>query len=109
MFKNDHENTFKKLESQLHPITIEQALNIPNTKTARHAICILNFGGERKPVLFVRMLKPSYERYKPYDNSFLTKRHSRMYGRHFEEIEIIINNKDLLIFFVTMSFFCDMF
>jgi hypothetical protein len=90
LFKNDNENTFKKLETQLLPITIEEALNIPNTKTTRHAICILNFGGERKPAFMVRMLKPSYERYQPYDNSFITKRHSRLYGRHFEEIEKIL-------------------
>lgn len=89
LFKNDNENTFKKIESQLQPISVESALNIPNTKTTRHAICILNFGGERKPAFMVRMLKPSYDRYKPYDNSFLTKRHSRMYGRHYEEIEKI--------------------
>lgn len=89
LFKNDNENTFKKLEAQLQPISIETALNIPNTKTTRHAICILNFGGERKPAFLVRMLKPSYMRYKPYDNSFLTKRHSRMFGRHYEEIEAL--------------------
>jgi hypothetical protein len=90
LFKNDNENTFKKLEAQLHPVSIEEALNIPNTKTTRHAICILNFGGERKPAFMVRMLKPSYERYQPYDNSFITKRHSRLYGRHFEEVEKIL-------------------
>ncbi|SMQ86897.1 hypothetical protein SAMN05444673_6973 [Bacillus sp. OV166] len=95
LFKNDNENTFKRLETQLQPITIETALNIPNTKTTRHAICILNFGGERKPAFLVRMLKPSYERYKPYDNSFLTKRHSRMFGRHYEEIQEIIDQEEV--------------
>jgi hypothetical protein len=94
LFKNDNENTFKKLEAQLHPVLISEALNIPNTKSTRHAICILNFGGERKPAFMVRMLKPSYERNQPYDNSFLTKRHSRLYGRHFEEIEKILGGKE---------------
>jgi hypothetical protein len=94
LFKNDNKNTFKQLESQLQPISVEEALNIPNTKTTRHAICILNFGGERKPAFMVRMLKPSYERYQPYDNSFLTKRHSRMYGRHFEEIDKILEQQE---------------
>ncbi|MBT2724490.1 ATP-binding protein [Bacillus sp. ISL-46] len=94
LFKNDNENTFKRLETQLQPISIETALNIPNTKTTRHAICILNFGGERKPAFLVRMLKPSYERYKPYDNSFLTKRHSRMFGRHYDEIEELIDQEE---------------
>jgi hypothetical protein len=95
LFKNDNENTFKKLEAQLYPVSIVEALNIPNTKTTRHAICILNFGGERKPAFMVRMLKPSYERYQPYDNSFITKRHSRLYGRHFEEIERLIEEKEI--------------
>ncbi|MBT2744179.1 ATP-binding protein [Bacillus sp. ISL-77] len=94
LFKNDNENTFKRLETQLQPISVETALNIPNTKTTRHAICILNFGGERKPAFLVRMLKPFYERYKPYDNSFLTKRHSRMFGRHYEEIEELIDQEE---------------
>lgn len=94
LFKNDNENTFKRLESQLLPITIETALNIPNTKKTRHAICILNFGGERKPAFLVQMLKPSYERYKPYDNSFLTKRHSRMFGRHYEEIQELLDQEE---------------
>jgi hypothetical protein len=93
LFKNDNEDTFKKLGPKLHPISIEEALNIPNTKTTRHAICILNFGGERKPAFLVRMLKPSYERFQPYNNSFLTKRHSRMFGRHYEEIENIVDHK----------------
>ncbi|MDX5474494.1 MAG: ATP-binding protein [Bacillaceae bacterium] len=90
LFKSDNEETFKKLEKELKPIEVETALNIPNNKDTRHAICILNFGGERKPAFMVQMLKPSYTRYKPYDNSFLTQRHSRMYGRHWEEIEKIL-------------------
>jgi hypothetical protein len=87
LFQNDNEETFKKLEKQLAPIDINIALNIPNTKTTRHAICILNFGGERKPAFMIQMLKPSYERYKPYNNSFLTKRHSQLYGRSLDDIE----------------------
>ncbi|MGY3718670.1 ATP-binding protein, partial [Sutcliffiella cohnii] len=91
LFKSDNEETFKKLEKELKPIDVETALNIPNTKETRHAICILNFGGERKPAFMVQMLKPSYIRYKPYDNSFLTKRHSRIFGRHWEEIERLLD------------------
>ncbi|WBL16390.1 ATP-binding protein [Sutcliffiella sp. NC1] len=90
LFKSDNEETFKKLEKELKPIDVETALNIPNTKDTRHAICILNFGGERKPAFMVQMLKPSYKRYEPYNNSFLTQRHSRMYGRHWEEIESLL-------------------
>jgi hypothetical protein len=91
LFQNDNEDTFKKLEKFLNPtFTIETALNIPNTKDTRHAICIMNFGGERKPAFMVKMLKPVYERYQPYDNSFLTKRHSQMFGRSYDEIENLL-------------------
>lgn len=90
LFKNDNEDTFKKLEKQLAPISVETALNIPNTKNTRHAICILNFGGERKPAFMIQMLKPSYQRYKPYDNSFLTKRHAQVFGRSYSELETLL-------------------
>jgi hypothetical protein len=35
------------------------------------------------------MLDPSMDRYHPYDNSFLTKLHAQMYGRHWKEVEKI--------------------
>jgi hypothetical protein len=91
LFQNDDEDTFKKLEKFLNPtFTVETALNIPNTKDTRHAICIMKFGGERKPAFMVKLLKPVYERYKPYDNSFLTKRHAQIYGRSYDEIENLL-------------------
>lgn len=91
LFKSDNRETFKKLENQLHPISVETALNIPNTTNTRHAICILNFSGERKPAFMVQTLKPSYIRYQPYDNSFLTLRHAKMFGRKNDEIEQLID------------------
>lgn len=93
LFKSDNKETFKKLENQLQPIGVETALNIPNTTNTRHAICILNFGGERKPAFMVQTLKPSYIRYQPYDNSFLTLRHAKMYGRRTDEIEKLLDEK----------------
>jgi hypothetical protein len=87
LFKNDNKKTFERMETELKPaFDVESAMRTEKF----HAINILNFGGERKPAFLVRMLKPSYERYKPYDNSFITKRHSRLYGRHFEEVERIL-------------------
>lgn len=95
LFKNDNEDTFKKLEHFLKPnFEISDALNIPNTTNTRHAICILDFGGEKQPAFLTKTLIPSYERYAAYDNSFLTQRHSRQYGRHIEEIEELINDKE---------------
>jgi hypothetical protein len=51
----------------------------------------MKFGGERKPAFMVKLLKPVYERYKPYDNSFLTKQHAQIYGRSYDEIENLLS------------------
>lgn len=88
LFKNDNKKTFESLSEFLKPtFEVETALNIPNTAKTRHAICIFDFGGEKQPAFLTRTLIPSYDRYQAYDNSFLTKRHARVYGRSVEEIE----------------------
>ncbi|WP_191556628.1 ATP-binding protein [Metabacillus idriensis] len=88
LFKNDNKKTFERLEEYLKPnFDFDSALNIPNTTSTRHAICIFDFGGEKQPAFLTKTLIPAYDRYQAYDNSFLTKRHSRMYGRSAEEIE----------------------
>lgn len=87
LFKNDHKKTFEALETELKPnFDVEAAMRTEK----HHAICIWNFGGDRKPAFLVKMLKPSYKRYQAYDNSFLTKRHSQLFGRSIEKIEEII-------------------
>ncbi|UGB31727.1 ATP-binding protein [Metabacillus sp. B2-18] len=92
LFKNDNKKTFDSLSEFLKPtFEVETALNIPNTTKTRHAICIFDFDGEKQPAFLTRTLIPSYERYKEYDNSYLTKRHSRMYGRSIEEIEEMLS------------------
>jgi len=71
-------------KAELDPnFTVDEALNIPSF----HAINILNFGARRQPAFIVKMLEPSTDRYPPYDNSFLTKRHAQLYGRHWKEVE----------------------
>ena len=68
-------------KAELDPnFTVEEALNIPSF----HAINILNFGERRQPAFLVHMLAQTTDRYNPYDNSFLTKRHAQMYGRHWK-------------------------
>ncbi|MDK7664400.1 ATP-binding protein [Cytobacillus oceanisediminis] len=87
LFKNDHKKTFEALETELKPnFDVEAAMRTEK----HHAICIWNFGGDRKPAFLVKMLKPSYKRYQAYDNSFLTKRHSQLFGRSIEKIEEVI-------------------
>jgi hypothetical protein len=84
LFSNDYKKVFEMKKAELDPnFTVEEALNIP----VFHAINILNFGGRRQHAFLVRMLEPSTDRYHPYDNSFLTKRHAQMYGRHWKEVE----------------------
>jgi hypothetical protein len=84
LFSNDYKKVFEMKKAELDPsFTVEEALNIP----AFHAINILNFGGRRQHAFLVRMLEPPMDRYHPYDNSFLTKRHAQMYGRHWKEVE----------------------
>jgi hypothetical protein len=84
LFSNDYKKVFEMKKAELDPnFTVDEALNIPSF----HAINILNFGGRRQFAFLVKMLAPSTDRYLPYDNSFLTKRHAQMYGRHWKEVE----------------------
>jgi hypothetical protein len=84
LFANDYKKVFEMKKAELDPnFSVEEALNIPSF----HAINILNFVGRRQPAFLVKMLAPSTDRYPPYDNSFLTKRHAQMYGRHWKEVE----------------------
>jgi hypothetical protein len=84
LFSNDYKKVFEMKKAELDPnFTVEEALNIPTF----HAINILNFGGRRQHAFLVRMLGPSTDRYHPYDNSFLTKRHAQIYGRHWKIVE----------------------
>ena len=84
LFANDYKKVFEMKKAELEPnFTVEEALNIPSF----HAINILNFGERRQPAFLVRMLEPTTDRYQPYDNLFLTKRHAQIYGRHWKEVE----------------------
>jgi len=90
LFRNGSEKIYKELRNKLEPhVTIEEAM-----KTEKyHALNLMNFGGKQQTPFLVKMLPPSYERHEAYDNSFLTKRHARQYGRKFEEVERRIVNK----------------
>src|SRR5690606_28120712 len=82
LFANDHKRTFELAKERLEPtFTIEDALKTPK----HHAIAILNTN-EPLNAFLVRMLPPVPEE-KRLDNSFLTKRHARMYGRSWVELQ----------------------
>jgi hypothetical protein len=81
LFANDHRPTFEASKERLAPtFTIEDAMQIPKW----HAINILRIKGAPAHAFLVQMAPPCP---KPYDNSFLTKRHARMYGRHWQELQ----------------------
>jgi len=87
LFRSGERKIYEELKHRLEPqVTVEEAL-----ATERyHALCLLNFAGRPQPPFLARMLPPSYERYDAHDNSFLTRRHARQYGRHWAEIERLL-------------------
>ncbi|MDR4318658.1 AAA-like domain [Niallia circulans] len=87
LFANDNRKVFERLEAQLKPtFDVDLALRIE----AYDAIVLARFGGRRQNAFLMRALPPASQRVQQYDNSFLTKRHSRMYGRHWQTVEKLL-------------------
>jgi hypothetical protein len=87
LFANDNRKVFERLEAQLKPtFDVDLALTIE----AYHAIVISRFGGRRQNAFLMRALEPPSERLPQFDNSFLSLRHSRMFGRDWREVERIL-------------------
>ncbi|MEH6891869.1 ATP-binding protein [Bacillus sp. JJ864] len=81
LFMNDHTRTFELSKHRFEEtISLEQAYKIP----AYHAIISVRAGGEVQPAFICKMAPPIKQQY---DNSFLTKRHSRMYGRPWTDLQ----------------------
>lgn len=83
LFANDHKGTFDLAKERLHPtFTVEDALRTPK----HYSIAILN---TKEPLhaFMVHMLPPRKERF---DNSLLTVKHAKLYGRAWEEIQKIL-------------------
>ncbi|MDM5199223.1 hypothetical protein QUF79_14475 [Fictibacillus enclensis] len=84
LFANDNKKVYEDLLEQLKPtFDVELAMQTE----AYHAICLTRFNGRRQNPFLMKALAPPSQRYPEYDNSFLTRRHSRQYGRHWKEIE----------------------
>lgn len=82
LFTSNHKKTFEMVKERLEPtFTVEDALQTPYY----HSIALIN-GVEPYPAFLVKMLPPIPKKLR-YDNSFLTKRHARMYGRHWKELQ----------------------
>jgi hypothetical protein len=91
LFANTHKAVYERLSEELAP-TFDVVSAMQTQKY--HAICLLNFGGRRQAPFLMRGLAPLNDRLMQYDNSFLTRRHSRMYGRHWAEVERMIAEKE---------------
>lgn len=88
LFANTHKGTYERLSEELAPtFDLESAMQTEKY----HAICVLQFGGRRQHPFLVRMAAPPVE---TYDNSLLTERHARMYGRPWKEVERQIIEKE---------------
>jgi len=81
LFRNDHTKTFDLSKHRFEDtIPLEQAYKLPD----HHAIISVRAGGEMQSAFICHMAPPVKS---TYDNSFLTKRHAKMYGRSYEELQ----------------------
>ncbi len=91
LFANDNKKVYQDIEEQLKP-TFDVGTAMQTE--AYHAIVISRFNGRRQNPFLMKALAPPSQRFPEYDNSFLTRRHSRQYGRHWKEIEKMITQKE---------------
>src|SRR5690554_817765 len=81
LFMNDHTKTFDLSRHRFEDtIPLEDAYKLP----AHHAIISVRAANELQPAFICHMAPPVETKY---DNSFLTKRHARMYGRSWHELQ----------------------
>lgn len=81
LFMNDHTKTFDLSKHRFEDtIPLDDAYRLPT----RHAIISVRAAGEMQPAFICKMAPPVKCQY---DNSFLTKRHARMYGRAWEDLQ----------------------
>lgn len=84
LFMNDHTKTFDLSKHRFEDtIPIDDAYRLPE----HHAIISVRAAGEMQPSFICKMNPPIKSKY---DNSFLTKRHVRMYGRAWEELQKVL-------------------
>jgi hypothetical protein len=95
IFKNSNINMYEKLMPFLSKTfeTPQQAFEA--TKAYQYIACWLNLEAEYEAPFVADALPLVWNRYESQDNSFLTKRHSRQFGRPIEEVlaEIKQRNK----------------
>lgn len=81
LFANDHTKTFDLSKHRFEDtIPLDEAHKLPD----HHAIISVRANNELQPAFICHMAPPVASEY---DNSFLTKRHARMYGRSWKELQ----------------------
>ena len=87
LMKSKNTELFDRLSEQLEPtFTKEVFVNMPQW----HSITLASFGDKAELPFMQKMLPPVYNRVIAKDNSFVSKRHVKTYGRSVEEIEKLI-------------------
>ena len=97
IFKNTNDKVYERLEQYLQP-TFEPQIAMRNTQRFHYIASCLDNKGEYQPPFMVKAPDLISKRYKTQDNSFLTKRHSRIYGRSIIEVNKEIQLRNRLIF-----------
>lgn len=81
LFMNDHTKTFDLSKHRIEDtIPLEDAYRLP----AHHAIVSVRAANELQPAFICKMNPPVKAKY---DNSFITKRHARVYGRSWRDLQ----------------------
>lgn len=86
VFKNTNDGVYQRLKGYLEPtFEPEQAMNA--TGRFQYIASWLGPNGEYQTPFLANALPLVGDRYEAQDNSFLTKRHSRQFGRSIDEVE----------------------
>lgn len=92
LFKSTNLSMYQKIKAYLEP-TFTPELAMSATKQFHYIAKWLDEDGVYQPAFMVSAPSMVSARYPTQENEFLTKRHSRMYGRHIDEVEKQIQHK----------------
>lgn len=92
IFKNTNANVYERLRPYLEP-TYTPDLAMSTTKRFHYIACWLNEAGEYQAPFMLAAPPMVKDRYPTRDHTFLTRRHSRQYGRPFAEVEAEIQSR----------------
>lgn len=97
IFKNTNDSVYQRLENYLYPtFTTETAMQ--GTARFQYVASWLDGKGEYREPFLVNAPDLVGNRYESQDNSFLTKRHSRIYGRQIADVLAEMKEKERQMF-----------